>query len=95
MSAPRGPAWVGIGETYTHLLPVAEGRGPDAMADSAFARASAIDPSAVLLLYHPITTRLRRVIGRDGIDGTRENAFHRGGHMLAPAQPKPSKGAAQ
>ena len=51
-------AWMQLGETYTHLLPAA-GR-PDSLADEAFDRAHALDPSATHLLLHPIERRLRQ-----------------------------------
>jgi hypothetical protein len=51
-------AWVQLGETYTHLLPVA-GR-PDSLADDAFARALALDSSSAPVLLHPVESRLRR-----------------------------------
>jgi tetratricopeptide (TPR) repeat protein len=51
-------AWMQLGETYTHLLPVAG--QPDSLADDAFAHARLLDPSATHLLLHPIERRLRR-----------------------------------
>jgi serine/threonine protein kinase/tetratricopeptide (TPR) repeat protein len=51
-------AWVQLGEVYTHLLPL---RGnPDALADSAFARARQLDTASVSVLFHPIEMRLLR-----------------------------------
>jgi serine/threonine-protein kinase len=51
-------AWMQLGETYTHLLPVAG--DPRPMADSAFAQALRLDSSATHMLLHPIESRLRR-----------------------------------
>ena len=50
-------AWMQLGETYTHLLPVS-GRA-DTLADAAFAEAMRLDSSAVHMLLHPIESRLR------------------------------------
>jgi hypothetical protein len=47
-----------LGETYTHLLPVAG--APLAIADSAFAEALRLDSTATHMLLHPIESRLRR-----------------------------------
>jgi tetratricopeptide (TPR) repeat protein len=51
-------AWMQLGETYTHLLPIA-GR-VDTLADAAFNEAMRLDSSAVHMLFHPIESRLRR-----------------------------------
>jgi eukaryotic-like serine/threonine-protein kinase len=51
-------AWMQLGETYTHLLPVSGRPGP--AADSAFAEAMRLDSSATHMLFHPIESRLRR-----------------------------------
>ncbi len=51
-------AWMQLGETYIHL--VTSSTDPDSAADVAFARARAIDSSAVHGLLHPIEIRLRR-----------------------------------
>ena len=51
-------AWMQLGETYTHLLPVA-GRA-DTLADAAFNEAMRLDSTAVHMLFHPIESRLRR-----------------------------------
>ena len=51
-------AWMQLGETYTHLLPVSG--DPTLAADSAFAEAMRLDPSASHMLFHPIEIRLRR-----------------------------------
>ncbi len=53
-------AWTQLGEVYMHLLPRAALRAPDDAADEAFARAQALDSSAVNVLYHPVQIRLRR-----------------------------------
>jgi len=51
-------AWMQLGETYTHLLPVAG--SPSLTADSAFSEALRLDSSATHVLLHPIESRLRR-----------------------------------
>ena len=51
-------AWMQLGETYTHLLPVTG--APTPVADSAFAEAMRIDSSATHILLHPIESLLRR-----------------------------------
>ncbi len=53
-------AWTQLGEVYMHLLPLASKQSADAAADDAFAKARALDSSAVNVLYHPIQIRLRR-----------------------------------
>lgn len=50
-------AWIQLGETYTHRLPLKG--NPDSLADLAFARARALDSSATTAMYHPIEIRLR------------------------------------
>ena len=51
-------AWMQLGETYTHLLPV--GGRSDTLADMAFNEAIRLDSSAAHMLFHPIESRLRR-----------------------------------
>jgi serine/threonine-protein kinase len=51
-------AWIQLGETYTHLLPVAG--DVTLAADSAFGEAMRLDSSATHMLLHPIESRLRR-----------------------------------
>ncbi len=51
-------AWMQLGETHIHL--VTSAGDADSVADVAFARARALDPSAVHGLLHPIEIRLRR-----------------------------------
>lgn len=51
-------AWMQLGETYTHLLPLAG--NVDSLADAAFTRARRLDSTAVNVLLHPIEIRLRR-----------------------------------
>jgi tetratricopeptide (TPR) repeat protein len=51
-------AWMQLGETYTHLLPVSG--DPTLEADRAFAEAMRLDPTASHMLFHPIESRLRR-----------------------------------
>jgi Tfp pilus assembly protein PilF len=53
-------AWTQLGEVYMHLLPRSSAQAADVAADNAFARARALDSSAVNVLYHPIQIRLRR-----------------------------------
>ncbi len=52
------PAWMQLGEVYTHLPP-ASGR-VDTLADVAFNEALRLDSTAVHALFHPIEIRLRR-----------------------------------
>jgi tRNA A-37 threonylcarbamoyl transferase component Bud32/tetratricopeptide (TPR) repeat protein len=56
-------AWMQLGETYTHLLPVTG--EPTVIADSAFAEAIRLDSSASHMLLHPIESRLRRGLAAD------------------------------
>ena len=56
-------AWMQLGETYTHLLPVSG--AADLAADSAFAEAMRRDPSATHMLLHPIESLLRRGLTAD------------------------------
>lgn len=51
-------AWLQLGETHVHL--VSSASDPDSVADLAFARARALDPSSVNGLLHPIEIRLRQ-----------------------------------
>ena len=51
-------AWMQLGEVYTHLLPV--GGNLDSLAQNAFDEAYRLDPSAKLVLLHPIEIRLRQ-----------------------------------
>ncbi len=51
-------AWLQLGETYTHLLPVA-GRA-DTLAEAAFSEALRLDSAAGQMLFHPIEISLRR-----------------------------------
>ena len=50
-------AWMQLGEVYTHLLPRAG--NPDSIAEEAFGRANALDPSATNVLFHLIEIRIR------------------------------------
>ncbi|MEO8576909.1 MAG: hypothetical protein ABI556_09425 [Gemmatimonadales bacterium] len=50
-------AWMQLGEVYTHLLPI--GGNLDSLARNAFDEAYRLDPSAKLVLLHPIEIRLR------------------------------------
>ena len=52
------PAWMQLGEVYTHLLPLTG--NPDSLADAAFTEARGRDPNAANILLHPIEIRLRR-----------------------------------
>ncbi len=51
-------AWMQLGETYTHLLP--RSGNPDSLAEEAFSRANALDPTATNVLFHLIEIRIRR-----------------------------------
>ena len=51
-------AWMQLGETYTHLIPVTG--APGLAADSAFAEAMRFDSTATHTLLHPIESLLRR-----------------------------------
>ncbi|MEE8061111.1 MAG: protein kinase family protein, partial [Gemmatimonadales bacterium] len=52
-----GEAWMQLGETYTHLLP--NEPNPDSLANQAFARAFALDPSGTNVLFHLIQQAVR------------------------------------
>jgi serine/threonine-protein kinase len=51
-------AWMQLGETYTHLIPISG--TPTLSADTAFTQALRLDSSATHALFHPIEMRLRR-----------------------------------
>lgn len=51
-------AWMQLGETYMHLLPVAG--NPDSLGRQAFDEAYRLDPAAKPLLFHAIEVRLRQ-----------------------------------
>ena len=56
---PGAPeAWMGLGETYTHLLPTMP--APDSLAGVAFAAVHRLDPGFVPVLYHLIEIAGRR-----------------------------------
>jgi len=58
LDSEMGAAWLQLGEAYRHLLPA--GGETEPLADSAFARASALDPGATNATWHRIESMLRR-----------------------------------